>query len=309
MTTVFRRGSRSAAFSLDGASVAVTGGANGIGRAISTHFARAGARVAIGDIDVDAARALADELGNGAVGIALDVSDEASFTAFLDAAEKANGPLAVLVNNAGIDWMGPFHTETNEVSRRQVAVNLIGPIVGSRLALERMLPRRTGHLVNVASAAGRIPQPGSAVYTATKHGVVGLTECLRLEYRDSGVRFSVLHPGYIPTGMTQGTHRPSRLIPAATPDDCARAVVDAVRHNRFEVWSPAGQWVSIKLGHLVGRAVRERVLMATGIGRIVDDMDQTARRDYNERAFGGKGSAAPVSVITPETRKNNRRRR
>jgi len=166
---------------LDGALVAVTSGANGIGRAIAEHFARLGARVAIGDLDGQAAQSLAAQLGNGAIGVELDVGDEASFAAFLDAAEDANGPLDVMVNNAGVDWMGRFHTGTNQDSRREVAVNLMGPIIGSRLALQRMLPRRSGHLVNVASATGRVPQPGSAVYTATKHGVVGLTECLRLE--------------------------------------------------------------------------------------------------------------------------------
>ncbi|MFE6923025.1 SDR family oxidoreductase [Nocardia sp. NPDC057663] len=286
MTTLLRRRSRANTASLEGASVAVTGGANGIGRAVSEHFARAGARVAIGDIDAESARALAAELGNGAIGFGLDVSDESSFESFLDEAENTNGPLAVLVNNAGVDWMGPFHAEPNDVSRRQVAVNLMGPIIGSRLALQRMLPRRSGHLVNVASAAGRVPQPGSAVYSATKHGVVGLTESLRLEYRTSGVQFSVLHPGYISTAMTTGTRRPSRLIPVGTPDDCARAVVDAVQHNRFEVWSPAGQAIGVRLGHLVGRVIRERVLLATGIGRIAEEMDQTARSDYHERAFG-----------------------
>jgi len=91
----------------DGVSVAVTGAANGIGRAIAEHFAQLGAHVAIGDLDGAAAQHLAVEIGNGAIGVALDVSDETSFAAFLDAAEDANGPLAVLVNNAGVDWMGP----------------------------------------------------------------------------------------------------------------------------------------------------------------------------------------------------------
>jgi short-subunit dehydrogenase len=116
----------------------------------------------------------------------------------------------------------------------------------------------------------------------------GLTESLRLEYRDSGVRFSILHPGYIQTAMTEGTRRPSRLMPTATPNDCARAVVNAVQHNRFDVWSPANQWVGIKLGHLLGRGVRERVLLAMGIGTIAEHLDQSARANYHDRAFGEK---------------------
>lgn len=271
--------------SIRGASVAVTGGAGGIGQAIAARFAQLGARVAIGDLDAQAARNVAAGTAGTAMGTRLDVTDEGSFTTFLDAAEAAHGPLDILVNNAGVDWMGPFHTGTGHDSRREVAVNLLGPIIGSRLALQRMLPRRHGHIVNVASAAGRIPQPGSSVYTATKHGVVGLTECLAVEYRDSGVRFSLLHPGYIPTAMTAGTTLPSRLLPTATPDDCARAAVDAVQHNRFNVFAPAGQGIGIKLGYLVGRAMRDRVLLAMGIGKIAGNLDRTARAAYYQRAF------------------------
>jgi len=100
------------------------------------------------------------------------------------------------------------------------------------------------------------------------------------------VRFSILHPGYIPTAMTQGTKRPSRLLPTATPNDCARAVVEAVQHNRFDVWSPANQWIGIKLGHLLGRAVRDRVLLAMGIGKIAEHIDPSVRADYYALAFG-----------------------
>jgi short-subunit dehydrogenase len=75
-----------------------------------------------------------------------------------------------MVNNAGIDWMGPFHEEPDEVSRREIEVNLLGTVCGTRLAAQRMLPRRRGHIVNVSSGVGRAPLPGSAVYSATKHG-------------------------------------------------------------------------------------------------------------------------------------------
>jgi NAD(P)-dependent dehydrogenase (short-subunit alcohol dehydrogenase family) len=265
--------------------VAVTGGAHGIGRAIAQQFAHAGARVAIGDLDVKAAQALAAEIGGGAIGVALDVTDREAFAAFLDAAEESHGPTGVVVNNAGIDWTGPFHEEPDQVSRHELEVNLLGTILGSRLALQRMLPRQRGHLVNIASGVGRVPLPGSAVYSATKHGIVGLTESLRLEYRHSGIRFTLVHPSQVKTAMIQGQPQP-RLLPVVTPDDVARAVLNAVRQDKFEVWVPASQAISVKLGNLLPRRLRESVLLALGVGRIAGEADPALRAEYHERMFG-----------------------
>jgi NAD(P)-dependent dehydrogenase (short-subunit alcohol dehydrogenase family) len=271
--------------SLTDTSVAVTGGAHGIGRAIAQQFARAGARVAIGDLDVLAAQALATEIGGGAIGVALDVRDRDAFAAFMDAAEETHGPLGVMVNNAGIDWVGPFHEEPDQVTRRELDVNLLGTILGSRLALQRMLPRRKGHLVNISSGVGRVPLPGSSVYSATKHGIVGLTESLRLEYRGSGIRFTLVHPAQVKTAMIQGQPQP-RLLAQVSADDVAHAVLDAVREDKFEVWVPASQAISVKLGNLLPRPVRESVMRAMGVGRIAGEADPIARRDYHERMFG-----------------------
>jgi NAD(P)-dependent dehydrogenase (short-subunit alcohol dehydrogenase family) len=96
---------------LTGLSIAVTGGANGIGLAAARGFVAAGSRVAIGDIDADAVTTAAASLNGATIGRRLDVSDRESFATFLDAAEQSHGPLDVLVNNAGIDWIGPFHEE------------------------------------------------------------------------------------------------------------------------------------------------------------------------------------------------------
>jgi short-subunit dehydrogenase len=262
----------------------VTGGGNGIGRAVALRLAAAGARVAVGDIDLAAAQAVADEIGGDAFASALDIADSAGFAAFLDGAERRHGPLSVMVNNAGVDWVGPFHEEPDEVTRREIEINLYGTTVGSKLALTRMLPRRQGHLVNVASGVGRVPLPGSATYAGTKHGVVGLTESLRLEYRGSGVDFTVVLPSQVETAMIDGQGRP-RALPIVSADDVAKAVLDAIRHKRFEVWVPRSQGASAKLGAMLPRAVRELIFRAIGVGRIAGDSDPDARRDYHRRAF------------------------
>src|SRR3954468_6376941 len=121
---------------LKGASAAVTGGGHGIGRAIAIHLARAGARVAVGDVDQEAAERVAAEIGgDNAFAAALDIADRDAFASFLDEAEERHGPLKVMVNNAGIDWIGPFHEEPDDVTRREIDVNLFGTTIGSKLAL------------------------------------------------------------------------------------------------------------------------------------------------------------------------------
>jgi NAD(P)-dependent dehydrogenase (short-subunit alcohol dehydrogenase family) len=279
----------STSISLSGLSVAVTGGAHGIGRAVAESFVHAGARVCMGDIDGEAAQAVATSLGSDALGLPLDVSDRQAFAGFLDTAEERHGPLGVMVNNAGIDWIGPFHEEPDEVSRREIDVNLFGTVIGSRLAVQRMLPRRRGHLVNVASGVGRVPLPGSAVYSATKHGVVGLTESLRLEYRGSGLRFSVIQPAQVKTAMLEGQASPP-LLAVVTAEDVAEAVLEAVRRNRFEVWVPRNQAVTAKIGNILPRRAREAILRLIGVDRIAGETDQGARRGYHERMFGRSGN-------------------
>jgi NAD(P)-dependent dehydrogenase (short-subunit alcohol dehydrogenase family) len=268
--------------------VSVTGAGSGIGRETALAFAREGAELVISDIDEASVKETAAQItarGGVAHAYPLDVADADAVEQFAEQVSSEHGVPDIVVNNAGVDWIGAFHEEPDEVSRRELEVNLLGTIYGTRLAVQRMLPRGRGHIVNVASGVGRVPLPGSAVYSATKHGIVGLTESLRLEYQGSGLRFSLIQPSQVETAMLAGQGRP-KLLPVVTPDDVAAAVVRAVSDNRFEVWVPASQGVTAKLGGLLPRPAREWVLRTIGVGKIAGDTDAAARRGYHERMFG-----------------------
>ena len=149
----------------------------------------------IGDLDAGVDRVAPAWIGKEAIGLALDVTDRASFDSFLSEVEHRLGPLDVMVNNAGIQHVGLFADESDASTDIQVAVNLGGVLTGSKLALARMRRRGRGHIVNVASVAGKMASPGGATYSATKHAVVGLSESLRGELRGSGHRRLRRHSG------------------------------------------------------------------------------------------------------------------
>jgi NAD(P)-dependent dehydrogenase (short-subunit alcohol dehydrogenase family) len=140
--------------SLSGKVAVVTGGARGIGQALARALAREGVVVAIGDLDAAAAESAALELANGSIGLALDVTDRAAFTAFLDETEQRLGPIDILINNAGIMHVTTLEEESDASITRQLEINLHAVIHGTQEAMKRMKPRRTGHIVNVASLAG-----------------------------------------------------------------------------------------------------------------------------------------------------------
>src|SRR5271165_1346932 len=153
---------------LAGQTAAITGGGRGIGRVTAEALIRQGVRVAIGDVDLPMARQTAAELGPSAVALALDVTDRASFSAFRDGVEEQLGPVDVLVNNAGIMPIGPFLDEDDATARRILDINVHGVILGMKLVLPRMIERGRGHVVNIASQAGKYGLPGGATYCASK---------------------------------------------------------------------------------------------------------------------------------------------
>jgi NAD(P)-dependent dehydrogenase (short-subunit alcohol dehydrogenase family) len=238
--------------SLAGQVVAITGGGRGIGRATAAALIAQGARVAIGDIDVPLAERTAEELGAGTIGLPLDVTDRASFTAFLDDVERRLGPLDVLINNAGIMPLSPLVEEPDAITERMVDINLHGVILGSKLALERFQRRGRGHLVQLASAAGKLGFPGGATYCATKHAVVGLTEAIRAEVRGTKIDVSMVMPVVVDTELGSGLAR-TRGFKPLQPEQVAEAIVRALQTGRFEVYVPRAIGGVVRFGALAPR--------------------------------------------------------
>ena len=263
--------------SLAGRVVAITGGARGIGRATAAALVAKGARVAIGDIEEQLAQTTAEQLGAGTIGLPLDVTDRASFAAFLDEVERRLGPLDVLINNAGIMPIGSFVDETDATAERLVDINLHGVLLGSKLALERFVPRRRGHLVQIASAAGKLGFPGGATYCATKHAVVGLSESLRAELRGTNVDLSVVMPVVVNTELGSGLGE-TRSFKPVQPQDVANAIVEALQTGRYDVYVPR-----TVAGIVRGAALMPRS-MAEAIGRVLKGDQVLARPDHIARA-------------------------
>jgi NADP-dependent 3-hydroxy acid dehydrogenase YdfG len=290
---------------LAGETAAVTGAARGIGRATAEAFLGQGMKVAIGDVDFEAARRTAAELGASTVALPLDVTDRDSFAAFLDGAEQQLGPLDVLVNNAGIMQVGRFIDEDDLTARRMIDINLHGVILGMKLALARMIPRDRGHVVNVASQAGKFGTPGGATYSATKHAVVGLTEAVRGELRlmDAHIDLSYVMPYVVNTELGSGLGE-ARGLSNLEPSDVAEAIVEALQLGTVEVWVPKSSKRTNVLGAVLPRRLSEGLARAMRADRVLTDADALKRRDYELRAArsepglkGGQGTPQIPSSV------------
>jgi NADP-dependent 3-hydroxy acid dehydrogenase YdfG len=268
---------------LAGRVVAITGAARGIGRATAAALAREGMTVAIGDLDLDVARRAAEDIGPRTAAFAVDVTDRASFERFVDDVEAELGPVDVLVNNAGIMPLGPFLAEDDVTARRQVDVNVHGVLLGMKIVLPRLIARGRGHVVNIASAAGKSPYPGGATYCGTKHFVVGVSETVRGELRGTGVDLSVVMPVVVDTELATGV-RTALGVPRLAPESVAEAIVQTLRRPRFDVFVPRSIGPLTVGGWLLPRSVREFLHRAIRADRILADVDSGARRAYELRA-------------------------
>lgn len=262
--------------------VAITGGARGIGYETAKELLARGHRVAIGDIDEVRLKEAALELGIDTYA-RLDVTDPESFAAFLDLVEAEVGDLDVLINNAGIMPTGHVHEEEDAITRRQVEINLLGVIYGTKQALNRMLPRGRGHIINTASLAGELAVPGLATYCGTKHAVIGFTEAARLEYRKTGIRFSTVRPTFTNTELVSGTEG-VKGFRNAEPQEIAVATAALIEKPKpfVRVTRVAGGMVTAM--RFVPRRLSEGLSAVLGGDDIfLGDVDQEARKSYVER--------------------------
>jgi 3-oxoacyl-[acyl-carrier protein] reductase len=230
---------------LKGRVVLVTGAGRGIGRAVALAFAREGAKVAlVGRTKknlVDVARELKELDAQSAV-LPGDVSDEGVVSRVVAAAEQQLGPVDVLVNNAGIFVAAPVEKMDTLVFDRVLAVNLRGPFLMSRAVLPGMKSRRRGHIVNVATTAGRRGFAGGGAYCASKFGLAGLSEAMMYEARTSDVRVSVVYPSTVATDLVKKAGMTIDEKKAIQPEDVATGIVALVKMDDralvkgLEIW-------------------------------------------------------------------------
>ena len=281
--------------SLAGKVVAITGGARGIGEATARAIVAKGGKVAIGDLDSELASKTAGVLGGETIALELDVTRRESFENFISQVEERLGPLDVLINNAGIMPIGPFVDEDDATARRLIDINLHGVIFGTKLAMTGMVRRGSGHIVNIASQAGKGGFPGGATYCATKHAVVGLSEAVRAELRDTGVEVSVVMPAVVNTELGSGLVE-ARGVKVSEPSDVADAIVDALEAPKFDVWVPKLTAGIYRVMTLLPRAGREAVARALKADQVLMHADSNVRAAYEERAARSEPALEPDDV-------------
>lgn len=218
--------------------ILITGASSGIGEATARELAQTGANLFLGARRTDRLSALAEKLGERTGWRALDVTDAASFDAFVDAAEERFGRIDALVNNAGVMPLSPLASLKRDEWKRMIDVNIHGVLNGIASVLPRFMAQQEGHVINVASIAAHMVVPAAAVYCGTKHAVKAITEGLRLEHDD--IRATLISPGVVATELGHDISDPALAADliewrrkSLTPDAIARAV-------RFALEQPVG---------------------------------------------------------------------
>lgn len=230
----------------------ISGGARGMGAGHARALVAEGGRVVIGDVLDDDGRALADELGDAARYVPLDVTDADQWDAAVATAEDAFGPVGLLVNNAGIVIFGPIETTSPDDFRKVVDINLTGVFLGMRATIPSLRRAGGGAIVNVSSTAGMMGYAGIAGYTASKWGVRGMTKTAASEFAADDVRVFSIHPGPISTPMTAnlgpGMASHQAIPRMGEPEEVTRLVLFLAAEATY---STGSEWI-IDGGALLG---------------------------------------------------------
>jgi short-subunit dehydrogenase len=225
---------------LAGAAGLVTGGSRGLGPYIARALAGAGVRVAIAARSAEPLARVASAItaaGGRCVPVAGDITREDDRARLIGETERALGPLDILVNNAGVEHGGRFARRTPTEIAQLIDTNVTAPLQLTRLVLPGMLERRRGHVVTIASLAGKVGYPYAAVYGGTKAALLAWTSALRVELEGTGVSASVVSPGYVKgAGMFEAHYvKPPRVLGETTPDAVAAGVLRALQEDAIEI--------------------------------------------------------------------------
>ncbi|MFM7222440.1 MAG: SDR family oxidoreductase [Bacteroidota bacterium] len=222
--------------------VLITGGASGIGKLMAVECAqRKPSLIVILDINAGEGNRVCEELNSRGCNsrfLHADLSNTDSITKVIEWLDQESISIDVLINNAGIVRGSLFTEHSADDILQTVAVNLTGPMLLTRELVKRMLVHRKGHIVNIASSAGMAAHPKLSAYVASKWGMIGWSESMRLELEgaQSGIRVTTVTPYYIDTGMFNGVHSP--IIPLLKPDRVARAIIRGIEKNKTFVRMP-----------------------------------------------------------------------
>lgn len=277
-------------YSLDGRLVLVTGAGRGLGGALATALAEAGARVVATDVDEEAVAAVATDLAERDLWCRarpLDVTDAAAVEQLAAAVEREYGAVEILVNNAGIAFGGAFLDVPLDRHLTTYRVNIEGLVTMTHTFLPQLVAADAGRLVNIASASGFIGLPWGTTYSSSKWSVVGFSEGLRVELAELGhrhVKVTAVCPGYIDTGLFSGV-RPPHLTRVMTPQYVARRVIRAIRRGRRRLLLPA----LTRLGPI---NVALPAVIADPLGRLLGV--NVSMRSWRGHEPGGESSGDPL---------------